>query len=128
MDEHRQDLVALLVTTARQTAVVMMLVPRDVDAGLFGGIARALAARGDRHDRYREIIGRYERAPDGGVRLRVERGLRADGSEVPIGLLFDLTAITRLAGAAPRPTRRTHSQESLRALMSGRARRDPRGG
>jgi len=79
-------------------AVVMMLVPRSLDAGLFGGIARRLAERGDRHDGYREIHGRYERG-GGGVRLRVDTGVRPDGTRVELGLLFDLGDLTRLAPA-----------------------------
>ena len=82
-----------------QNAVVMMLVPREIDAGLFGGIARRLAESGDRHDAYREIRGRYERA-NGGVRLRVEAGIRSDGTRVAMDLLFDLDAIARAREAA----------------------------
>ena len=85
-------------------AVVMMLVPRQVDAGLFGGIARALSERGDRHGAYREIRGRYQRAPRGGVRLQVDSGVRTDGREVALNILFDLTEIARIgAGAADPP-------------------------
>jgi hypothetical protein len=73
-------------------AVVMMLVPRSVDAGLFGSIARALAERGERHEDYREIRGHYERSGNR-IRLRVESGLRRDGHEVAIDLLFDLADI-----------------------------------
>ena len=82
-----------------QGAVVMMLVPREIDAGLFGGIARRLAERGDRHDAYREIRGRYEHA-NGGVRLRVDAGIRPDGTRVAMDLLFDLGAIARARAAA----------------------------
>jgi hypothetical protein len=82
-----------------QGAVVMMLVPREIDAGLFGGIARLLAERGDRHDAYREIRGRYEHA-NGGVRLRVDAGIRPDGTRVAMDLLFDLGAIARARAAA----------------------------
>jgi len=82
-----------------QGAVVMMLVPREIDAGLFGGIARRLAESGDHHDAYREIRGRYERA-NGGVRLRVEAGIRSDGTRVAMDLLFDLDAIVRAREAA----------------------------
>ncbi len=74
-------------------AVVMMLVPRTIDAGLFGGISRALAGRGEAHQAYREIRGRYQRAPGGGVRLRVDRGTRLDGSEVEMDLLFELAGL-----------------------------------
>lgn len=82
-----------------QSAVVMMLVPREIDAGLFGGIARRLAERGDRHDAYREIRGRYERAK-GSVLLRVDAGIRPDGTSVAMDLLFDLGAIARAREAA----------------------------
>ncbi|MBW2667427.1 MAG: hypothetical protein JRE13_14145, partial [Deltaproteobacteria bacterium] len=73
-------------------AVVMMLVPRSVDAGLFGRIARFLEERGEHHQDYREIRGRYERSGSG-ILLRVESGLRRDGREVAIDLLFDLADI-----------------------------------
>jgi len=80
-------------------AVVMMLVPRQFDAGLFGGIARVLAERGDRHDAYREIRGRYERG-DRGIQLRVYSGVRLDGTRVDLDVSFDLGEIARLPGAA----------------------------
>ena len=76
-------------------AAVMMLVPRDVDAGLFGGIARVLSRRGEHHDAYSEIRGRYERAPGGGVRLRVDTGVLRNGAQVALDLLFDLGDIAR---------------------------------
>jgi len=82
-----------------QGAVVMMLVPREIDAGLFGAIARRLAERGDRHDAYREIRGRYERA-NGGVRLRLEAGIRSDGTRAAMDWLFDLDAIASAGEAA----------------------------
>ena len=82
-------------------AVVMMLVPREIDAGLFGGIAGALSERGERPGAYREIRGRYVRAPGGGVRLRVDGAVRMDGSETAIDLLFDLDAIARAAPGRP---------------------------
>lgn len=72
-------------------AVVMMLVPRELDAVLFGGIARVLAERGDHHGAYREIRGRYERGADG-IRLHVDAGVRPDGTRVDLDLLFDLGA------------------------------------
>ncbi len=76
-------------------AVVMMLVPRRVDAGLFGGIAGALAQRGEAPDAYREIRGRYLRGPGGGIRLQVDAGVGMDGVARPLDLLFDLTEIAR---------------------------------
>lgn len=82
-------------------AVVMMLVPREIDAGLFGGIAGALAERGEGPGGYREIRGRYVRAPGGGVRLRVDGAVRMDGSETAIDLVFDLDAIERAAPGQP---------------------------
>jgi hypothetical protein len=80
-------------------AVVMMLVPRPVDAGLFGGIARALSERGEHHDGFREILGRYERSPAGGVRLRIDAAVRRDGARLPLELLFDLGEIVAGRGA-----------------------------
>ena len=41
-----------------------------------------------------------QRAPGGGVRLRIDSGVRIDGSEVGLDLLFDLTDIARM-GAVP---------------------------
>jgi hypothetical protein len=76
-------------------AVVMMLVPRALDAGLFGGLDRVLAERGERRERVREIRGRYLRGPGGGVRLRVEAALRRDGTALSVEALFDLRQITR---------------------------------
>lgn len=80
-----------------ERAVVMMLVPRSLDAGLFGGLARALDERGQRRDALREIRGRYERAAGGGVHLRVDAALRRDGRRVPIETLFDLGQIAGVA-------------------------------
>jgi hypothetical protein len=74
---------------------VMMLVPRALDAGLFGGIARALAARGRSPDELQEIRARYQRAPGGGVRLRVETAVRRDGGREPLDLVFDLGEMAR---------------------------------
>jgi hypothetical protein len=67
--------------------------PRRVDAGLFGGIARALDERGPGHAGYSEVRGRYERAPDGGVRLHVLGAQRLDGAEEAFELVFDLAAL-----------------------------------
>lgn len=95
---------AVLARTARERygdgAVVMMLVPRAFDAALFGGIAGALAGRGDGHADYREIQARYVRTEGGGVRLRVDAGVRAGGEEVPLDLLFDLSEIARAEPSA----------------------------
>lgn len=78
-------------------AEVMMLVPRRLDAGLFGGIARALEAKGHEPRSYRQIRARYERGPAGALHLRVEAAVRRDGGEDPLPLLFD---INELAGGA----------------------------
>lgn len=74
-------------------AVVMMLVPRSMDAGLFGGVARVLEERGEAREGLREIQGRYERSPGGGVHLRLEAALRRDGSRVALDSVFDLGQI-----------------------------------
>jgi len=76
-------------------AVVMMLVPRSLDAGLFGGVARALDQRGEVRKGLREIQGRYERGTSGGVQLRLEGALRNDGSHVELDAVFDLVQIQR---------------------------------
>lgn len=78
---------------------VMMVVPRVLDAGLFGGIARALQDSGEQHDAYRELRGRYRPAPGGGVRIELISGLRADGREVAFQMLFDLKEIVGMGGA-----------------------------
>ena len=74
-------------------AEVMMLVPRRLDAGLFGGIARALSATGREPGDYRQIRAHYERGPGGTLRLRVETAVRRDGREEPLPLLFDLGSL-----------------------------------
>jgi len=79
-------------------AEVMMLVPREIDAGIFGGIAEALSRRGGDPDAYREVQVRYLRAPGGGVWLHVDTAVRRDGSPVPLDLVIDLGAA---AGSAP---------------------------
>jgi hypothetical protein len=93
-DYTREPGLAFLARSVRErfgaSAVVMMLVPHSIDAGLFGGIARVLRDRGENHADYREIRGRYERS-SGGVQLRVESGLRRDGREVALDALFDLS-------------------------------------
>lgn len=76
-------------------AVVMMLVPRAIDAGLFGGVARVLEEGGEAREGLREIQGRYERAAGGGVHLRLESALRRDGSRVAMDAVFDLGQIRR---------------------------------
>jgi hypothetical protein len=73
--------------------VVMMIVPRSFDAGLFGGLSRALAERGVGHEQVREIRGRYLRGAAGGVRLRVEGAVGRDGSALDLEALFDLGQI-----------------------------------
>ncbi len=80
-------------------AEIMMVVPRNLDAGLFGGIARALRDAGEQHDAYRELRGRYRPAPGGGVQIELVSGLRADGEEVAFRMLFDLRDIVGLAAA-----------------------------
>ena len=74
-------------------AVVMMLVPRSLDAGLFGGVARVLEQRGEVRGDLREIHGRYERGASGGVQLRLDGALRSDGSRFAMDAVFDLTQI-----------------------------------
>jgi hypothetical protein len=104
-DYSDEPALAKLATRARERfgpgAEVMMLVPRELDAGLFGGIARSLTERGESADAYQELRGRYVRDGEGGVRLRVEEGIRRDGSRAPLALLFDLRQIAATARAAP---------------------------
>ena len=76
-----------------EDAEIMLLVPRALDAGLFGGIARELHRGGDGPDAYRELEGRYERAPGGGLRFRLTSGVRMDGRRVPLQAVFDLEAL-----------------------------------
>jgi hypothetical protein len=84
-----------------------MLVPRELDAGLFAAIAEALARHGGDPGAYREVHARYLRAPGGGVRLRVDAAVRRDGGELPLDLLLDLGAIARQAEDAEPPGRRS---------------------
>jgi len=74
-------------------AEIMLLVPRALDAGLFGGIARELAAKGEPHTAYRELEGRYERGVDGGLRFRLVSGVRVDGRREALSAVFDLGSI-----------------------------------
>jgi hypothetical protein len=73
-------------------AEIMLLVPRPLDAGLFGGIARELAARGFGPGDFREVEGRYERGA-GGLRFRLVSGRRMDGGQVELPAVFDLAAL-----------------------------------
>ena len=57
------------------------------------GIARELHRGGDGPDAYRELEGRYERAPGGGLRFRLTSGVRMDGRRVPLQAVFDLEAL-----------------------------------
>jgi len=82
-----------------ERASVMMLLPRRIDAGLFGGLAQALDEKREPRAGVREIRGRYERGPGGGVQLRVEAAVRRDGSSLPLDARFDLGRIAR-GGAA----------------------------
>ena len=104
-DYSGEPALSKLATRARERfgagAEVMMLVPRGLDAGLFGGIARSLTERGESADLYQELRGSYVRDGEGGVRLRVEEGIRRDGSRAPLALLFDLRQIAVTARAAP---------------------------
>ena len=74
-------------------AVVMMLVPRAIDAGLFGGLSRELERNGETRLGVREIRGRYVRAAAGGIHLRVEDAVRQDGTRIDLEAVFDLGQI-----------------------------------
>ncbi len=78
-------------------AEVMMLVPRAIDAGIFGGLARALSRRGGDPDAFREVRARYLRGSGGGVGMQVDAAVRRDGTEVPLDVRFDLGAIADVA-------------------------------
>jgi hypothetical protein len=80
-------------------ARVMMLVPREVDARIFGGVAGALSRRGDPGE-FREVRARYLRTPGGGVGMQVDAALRGDGTEVPLGVLFELGGVAGRAHGA----------------------------
>jgi hypothetical protein len=98
-DYTGEEGIAPLARAARERfgarAVVMMLVPRPLDAGLFGGLARVLTERGEDPRQLREIRGRYERGPAGGVYLHVESAVRRDGSAVPVEAVFDLRQVAQ---------------------------------
>jgi hypothetical protein len=74
---------------------VMLLVPRQIVASLFGAIAGALPREAGELGGLREVRARYLRGPGGGVRLRVDAAVRRDGGEAPLDLLFDLGALAR---------------------------------
>ena len=74
-------------------AVVMMLVPRAIDAGLFGGLSRELERNGETRLGVREIRGRYVRTAAGGIHLRVEDAVRQDGTRIDLEAVFDLGQI-----------------------------------
>jgi hypothetical protein len=76
-------------------AVIMLLVPRALDAGLFGAIARELSNRGEGPEAFRQVEGRYERSAAGGLQLRLEAAERLDGSRLALSSVFDLS---RFAG------------------------------
>ena len=76
-------------------ARVQMLLPRHLDAGLFGGIAEVLEERGEVPSLYTEIRGFYEPAAGGGVWFRIESGTQSDGLEVELSRSFDLSALAR---------------------------------
>jgi hypothetical protein len=80
-------------------AEIVLLVPRALDAGLFGGIARELAERGFDSGEFREVEGRYERGAGGELRFRLVSGLRMDGARVDLRAVFDLAALA--AGGSP---------------------------
>ena len=97
---HEPALVSATAAVRREHgrgAQVKMLLPRDLDAGLFGGIAGALTARGEAPELYTEIQGRYEPASGGGVWFRIESGTRSDGETIALSRVFDLSALTATA-------------------------------
>jgi hypothetical protein len=71
-------------------ARVRLLVPRVIDARIFGGVAGALSRRGGDPDAFREVRARYLRGPAGGVEMQVDAAVRRDGTELPLDLHFDL--------------------------------------
>lgn len=77
----------------------MMLVPREVDARIFGGVAGALSRRGGDPNAFQEVRARYLRMPGGAVGLAVDAARRGDGSEVPVGVRLDLGQGGRPTGA-----------------------------
>ncbi len=74
-------------------AEVMMLVPRRLDAGLFGGIAEGLAGRGLSHRSLREIQGGYGLGPAGGLGVRIDSAEARDGSRLALGWWIDLETL-----------------------------------
>lgn len=78
-------------------AGIRLLVPRDLDAGLFGAIARELANRGEGPEAFRQVEGRYRRGADGGLELRLMAAERLDGSRLPLTTVF---ALSRTAGGS----------------------------
>jgi hypothetical protein len=74
-------------------ATLMMLVPRELDAALFGSVSRWLASRGESPGDYRELEARYARSADGSLRLHLDAGTRLDGTRREFDLVFDLGAV-----------------------------------
>jgi hypothetical protein len=79
------------------SASIAMLVPRALDAGLFGGIAGVLEQHGQPAHSVHEVLGRYEPAADGSTRLRVDAALRKDGERIPLDVIFDLDQIASVS-------------------------------
>jgi hypothetical protein len=71
-------------------ATVMMLVPRELDAALFGSVSKWLVARGEFASDYRALDAHYGTDASGNLLLHVDSGTRLDGSYKDLSLVFDL--------------------------------------
>lgn len=72
-------------------AAIRMLVPREIDAALFGAIERVLLDEGRSPAELREVRGRYRPAHGGGVEFHVEAAVKRDGRSEPLSLRLDLS-------------------------------------
>ena len=79
-------------------ASLRMIVPRRLDAALFGSLARAIESNGRSIDELREIRGRYRRAAGGGIAFATESVVASDGGVTPLRVTIDLSRIAVDAG------------------------------
>jgi len=74
-------------------ASLRMIVPRRLDAALFGALARAIEAQGSSLADLREIRGRYHPSAAGGIVLATESLVTRAGKVLPFALRIDLSRV-----------------------------------